>query len=66
MIDQTRTASAKPRREPRRSTMMPASGARAYASAVHGRFVELDAGHFALLLRRETATVAITDFLSTL
>ncbi|MFO0669302.1 MAG: hypothetical protein U0235_06700 [Polyangiaceae bacterium] len=49
----------------KRDAMMPASGARAYASAVHGRFVELDAGHFALLLRRETATVAITDFLST-
>lgn len=50
----------------RRDAMMPASLALAYASATGAKYVELDAGHFALLLRRAEASRAITDFLSKL
>ncbi len=37
---------------------------RAYATRVGAKYVELDAGHFALLVERERAEAAITDWLT--
>ena len=47
-----------------RDAMMPASGARSYATAHEGTYVELKGGHFALLLERERATGALTSWLA--
>ena len=46
-----------------RDAMMPASIARSYATAHGGTYVELNGGHFALLLERERAMAALTDWL---
>jgi hypothetical protein len=42
---------------------MPAAVVRAYAARVGGRYLPLDAGHFALLVREAEARGAITSFL---
>jgi pimeloyl-ACP methyl ester carboxylesterase len=47
----------------RDDAMMPSSIARAYASRSHARYVELDAGHFAMLVRRDAADRAIEGWL---
>ena len=43
---------------------IPAEVVRAYAAQVGGRYLSLDAGHFALLVREDQASPAITAFLS--
>lgn len=50
----------------RRDAMSSAAGARMYAKRTGGRYVELDAGHFALLLRADDAERAIRDFVASL
>lgn len=47
-----------------RDSMMPASAARAYAVAHGGTYVDLDGGHFALLLERPRAMAALTSWLT--
>jgi pimeloyl-ACP methyl ester carboxylesterase len=47
----------------RDDAMMPASLARSYASRSNGRYVELDAGHFAMLVRSDAADRAIESWL---
>jgi hypothetical protein len=49
-----------------RDAQVSASVVRAYAERVHAGYVSLDAGHFALLTRRDRATSAITSFLRSL
>jgi hypothetical protein len=46
-----------------RDAQIPAWLVRAYAERVGGRYLSLDAGHFALLAREEEAHAAITTFL---
>jgi pimeloyl-ACP methyl ester carboxylesterase len=48
----------------RRDQMASALSARAYAGRFGGQYVELDAGHFALLLREEQAMQAIAAWLA--
>ncbi|WP_394846959.1 hypothetical protein LZC95_05770 [Pendulispora brunnea] len=48
----------------RRDTMMPASMVRAYTRRVGGKYVELDAGHFAMLLRAEETHHAVVSWLT--
>jgi len=47
-----------------RDAMMPASNARSYATEHRGTYVELNGGHFALLLDRERAMTALTSWLT--
>ena len=47
----------------RDDAMCPASLARTYASRAHARYVELDAGHFAMLVRSDKADRAIESWL---
>ena len=47
----------------RADAMIHASVPRAYAARAGARYVELDAGHFALLVDHDRASRAITDFL---
>jgi pimeloyl-ACP methyl ester carboxylesterase len=47
-----------------RDSMMPASLARSYALFHGGTYIELDGGHFALLLDREHATTALVSWLA--
>ena len=44
-------------------TMMPASLVHAYTQRVGGRYVELDAGHFAMLLRAQETGDAVVSWL---
>jgi predicted alpha/beta-hydrolase family hydrolase len=46
-----------------RDSMMPASAAREYAIAHGGTYVDLNGGHFALLLERQRALAALTSWL---
>jgi hypothetical protein len=46
--------------------MMPAAVGRAYATAHGGTYVELEGGHFALLLQRERAMAELTSWLAKL
>jgi pimeloyl-ACP methyl ester carboxylesterase len=48
----------------RHDTMTSADESRVYASRTGGRYVELDAGHFAMLVRAEQTDAAIRDFVS--
>ncbi|WP_394836595.1 hypothetical protein LVJ94_06770 [Pendulispora rubella] len=48
----------------RRDTMMPASMVRAYTQRVGGRYVELDAGHFSMLIRAEETHDAVVSWLT--
>jgi pimeloyl-ACP methyl ester carboxylesterase len=47
----------------RGDTQVPATVCRAYATRANAKYVELDAGHFALLVEREKAQRAITEWL---
>jgi pimeloyl-ACP methyl ester carboxylesterase len=47
----------------RRDQMMGADLARSYAARTHAEYLELDGGHFALLLERPRARAAIADWL---
>ena len=49
-----------------RDAMMPASVAQSYATAHGGSYVELNGGHFALLLEREKAMAALGGWLTKL
>ena len=44
-------------------SQIPASVVHAYAGRVSGRYVSLDAGHFAMLVREKEAMAALTSFL---
>jgi len=48
----------------RSDAQIPASIVRGYTTRAAGRYVELDAGHFALLLREEEATAAMAKWLT--
>jgi pimeloyl-ACP methyl ester carboxylesterase len=50
----------------RRAAMSGAARARAYATKANARYVELDAGHFALLTKSDEAERAIHDFVAPL
>lgn len=50
----------------RRDTMMAASGARSYAATAHARYVELDRGHFAMLLSADEVDGALRELVGSL
>jgi pimeloyl-ACP methyl ester carboxylesterase len=47
----------------RRDTMMPVGNARAYARRVGAQYVELDAGHFAMLVQGDAFDAAVEGWL---
>jgi predicted esterase len=47
----------------RDDAMMPSPLARSYAARAHGRYVELDAGHFAMLVRSDATDRAVVSWL---